>query len=154
MQKRLSSVPILMQESFWWWQCSTGYRSASSLTSWNLGPQQYLFMDTPVFNKFNQTLTKPNLFEADDLQSLLTGRSSSRISQSWRLLLLRWPCKSWSWLFGSERWVGTLSESCSKVVCILLQFCVSNCNWSFYAELCVCTHSVSFSKVAFCFRSL
>ena len=34
--KRLSSLPILMQESFWWWQCSDRYIISLSPTSISL----------------------------------------------------------------------------------------------------------------------
>ena len=41
-----------MQISFRWWQCTIG--SLPTVTSWDLGPHQYLFRDNPALNKFNQ----------------------------------------------------------------------------------------------------
>ena len=57
-QKWLSLLPISIQESFWWWQCSIRYCFPPPLTSWDLGPRRHLFGDESAFNKFNQTERK------------------------------------------------------------------------------------------------
>ena len=56
----LRPLPILMQESFWWWQCSGRYCRPLTPTSWNLGPCQYLFGDNWELNKVNQPAKHQN----------------------------------------------------------------------------------------------
>ena len=46
--KWLLSLPILMQEPFWWWQCSDRYKSPSSPTSIPLPPPPYPFSPSLV----------------------------------------------------------------------------------------------------------
>ena len=50
----LSSLPICMQESFWWWRRSNRYSFYSPPASWGLVSCQCLFRDRSVLNMFNQ----------------------------------------------------------------------------------------------------
>ena len=59
--KRLSSLPILLQRSFWWRQCSVIVLSPSPLSppiSWDLGPSQYLSVGTSTLNNQSNQQTK------------------------------------------------------------------------------------------------
>ena len=46
-----SSLPILMQDSFWWWQCSVRYIFPPPASFWDFSPHQYLSGDNSVLNK-------------------------------------------------------------------------------------------------------
>ena len=49
-----SSLPILMQDSFWWWQCSVRYIFSPPPSFWDFSPHQDLSGDNSVLNKSNK----------------------------------------------------------------------------------------------------
>ena len=52
--KWLSSLPVIMLESFWWWRCSIRCSLPFPPTSWDPGPHQYLSGDILALNKSNE----------------------------------------------------------------------------------------------------